>query len=293
MTDDAHPPDTAHPHAAHPADAAHPPDAARPRNDEPLRPPPPGEEGRYFGARAIDPSEKTPLVRGVFDSVAAKYDLMNDLMSGGVHRLWKDAFVDLVRPRAGETCLDVAGGTGDIAFRIAARAPGASVVVCDLTEAMVRVGRDRGIDRGLMHGVDGGPAIRWTVGNAESLPFRPRSVDAYTIAFGLRNVANLDAALAEARRVLKPGGRFFCLEFSHVTLPLLKEAYDRFSFGLLPRLGELVAGDRDSYQYLVESIRRFPDQQALCRRIEAAGLARAKVRNLTGGIAAIHSAWRV
>lgn len=267
--------------------------AATSASGEPLRPPPPGQEGRFFGARAIDPAEKTPLVRGVFDSVAAKYDLMNDLMSGGVHRLWKDAFVDLVRPRAGETCLDVAGGTGDIAFRLAAKAPGASVVVCDLTEAMVRVGRDRAIDRGLMHGAEDGPAIQWTVGNAEALPVAARSVDAYTIAFGLRNVANLDAALAEARRVLKPGGRFFCLEFSHVTLPVLREAYDRFSFGLLPRLGEMVAGDRESYQYLVESIRRFPDQQALCRRIEAAGLVRARARNLTGGIAAIHSGWRV
>ncbi len=278
-------------------DRSTPPPSPRPASGEPLRPPPPGQEGRFFGARAIDPAEKTPLVRGVFDSVAAKYDLMNDLMSGGVHRLWKDAFVDLVRPRAGETCLDVAGGTGDIAFRLAAKAPGASVVVCDLTEAMVRVGRDRGIDRGLMHGAagvtGGGPAIQWTVGNAEALPFKARSVDAYTIAFGLRNVATLDAALAEARRVLKPGGRFFCLEFSHVTLPVLKQAYDGFSFGLLPRLGEMVAGDRESYQYLVESIRRFPDQQALIRRIEAAGLVQAKVRNLTGGIAAIHSAWRV
>lgn len=269
------------------------PDPAPDSAAEGLRPPPPGQEGRFFGARAIDPSEKTPLVRGVFDSVAAKYDVMNDLMSGGVHRLWKDSFVAQVRPRAGETCLDVAGGTGDIAFRLAAAAPGAQVVVCDLTEAMVRVGRDRAIDRGLMHGVEGGPAIRWTVGNAEALPMPARSVDAYTIAFGLRNVTNLDAALSEARRVLKPGGRFFCLEFSHVTVPGLKQAYDAFSFGLLPRIGEMVAGDRESYQYLVESIRRFPDQQALCRRIEAAGLAQARVRNLTGGIAAIHSAWRV
>lgn len=250
-------------------------------------PTPSGPESRWFGFREVDPAEKTPLVRGVFDSVATRYDLMNDLLSGGVHRLWKDSFVDLVRPRDGETLLDVAGGTGDIAFRLAARAPGARVLVCDLTEAMVRVGRDRGLDRGLLHGLD------WTVGNAEALPFPDASIDAYTIAFGLRNVTSIDAGLAEARRVLKPGGRFFCLEFSHVSQPLLKQLYDGVSFQVLPRLGELVAGDRASYQYLVESIRRFPDQAALCQRITAAGLSRPKVRNLTGGIAAIHSAWRI
>lgn len=246
-----------------------------------------GEEGRFFGFREVDPTEKTPLVRGVFSNVAAKYDLMNDLMSAGIHRLWKDSFVGLVRPRAGEAVLDVAGGTGDIAFRLARAAPGAQVTVCDLTEAMVRVGRDRGVDQGVLSGID------WTVGNAEDLPFASRSMDAYTIAFGLRNVTRIDKALKEARRVLKPGGRFFCLEFSHVSIPVLKEAYDRYSFSLLPRIGQLVAGDRDSYQYLVESIRRFPEQQALCARIEAAGFTQARARNLSGGIAAIHSGWRV
>ena len=246
-----------------------------------------GPESRYFGFREVDPEEKTPLVRGVFSSVASSYDLMNDLMSGGVHRLWKSTFADLVAPRAGEHLLDVAGGTGDIVFRLKDRAPGARVTVCDLTEAMVRVGRDRGIDRGLLAGVD------WTVGNAEDLPFPSRSMDAYTIAFGLRNVTRIDKALAEARRVLKPGGRFFCLEFSHVSVPVLDRLYDRYSFDVLPRLGQLVAGDRDSYQYLVESIRRFPQQKALCGRLEAAGFTSARYRNLTGGIAAIHSAWRV
>ncbi|WP_119677397.1 bifunctional demethylmenaquinone methyltransferase/2-methoxy-6-polyprenyl-1,4-benzoquinol methylase UbiE [Indioceanicola profundi] len=270
MTDDS---------SSRPADSA--------RGSAPHPPPPPGQEGRYFGFREVDPAEKSHLVHDVFTNVAAKYDLMNDVMSAGIHRLWKDSFVSMVRPRDGETLLDVAGGTGDIAFRLRSAAPAARVMVCDLTEGMVRVGRDRALDRGDLHGVE------WTVGNAEKLPFRSRSVDAYTIAFGLRNVTDIDAALKEARRVLKPGGRLFILEFSHVVIPLMREAYDAYSFNLLPTLGQLVAGDRDSYQYLVESIRRFPEQQALCQRIEAAGLARARYRNLTGGIAAIHSAWRV
>ncbi|MBB6252520.1 class I SAM-dependent methyltransferase [Nitrospirillum iridis] len=254
-------------------------------------------EARSFGFRAINPADKAPLVQGVFSSVAGRYDVMNDLMSMGIHRLWKSTFVDLVAPRANETILDVAGGTGDIAFRMAAKAPGARIMVCDLTEAMVRVGRDRGIDKGTLPGWDrteesrGG--LQWTVGNAESLPLADRSVDAYTIAFGLRNVTHIDKALAEARRVLKPGGRFFCLEFSQVNLPVLRELYDRYSFEILPRLGQVVAGDRDSYQYLVESIRRFPEREALCRRLEAVGFARARARPLTGGVAAIHSAWRV
>ncbi|MFM2044860.1 MAG: bifunctional demethylmenaquinone methyltransferase/2-methoxy-6-polyprenyl,4-benzoquinol methylase [Pseudomonadota bacterium] len=250
-------------------------------------PPPPGQEGRFFGFREVDPAQKTHLVHDVFTSVAARYDLMNDFMSAGIHRLWKDTFVSLVRPRDGESLLDVAGGTGDIAFRLRKAAPGAAVTVCDLTEGMVRVGRDRAIDQGDLGGVG------WTVGNAEDLPVASRSMDAYTIAFGLRNVTRIDRALAEARRVLKPGGRLFILEFSHVVIPVMREAYDAYSFNVLPGLGQLVAGDRDSYQYLVESIRRFPEQQALCTRIEAAGLTRARYRNLTGGIAAIHSAWRV
>lgn len=253
--------------------------------------PPAGEEGRFFGFREIDPTEKAPLVQGVFGSVASKYDVMNDLMSMGVHRLWKDMFVDHVNPRAGEALLDVAGGTGDIAFRLKKKAPDAAVTVCDLTEAMVRVGRDRAIDQGQVQCEAGG--IDWTVGNAETLPFTSRSMDAYTIAFGLRNVTHIDKALAEARRVLKPGGRFFCLEFSHVVIPVLRDLYDAYSFNLLPKLGQMVAGDRDSYQYLVESIRRFPEQQALCRRIEAAGFTQVKARNLSGGIACIHSGWRI
>ena len=249
-------------------------------------PPPPGSESNWFGFRPVDPEAKAGLVRAVFDSVAGRYDLMNDLMSGGIHRLWKDSLIAQVAPKPGMALLDVAGGTGDVAFRFL-QAGGGRAVVCDLTESMVRVGRDRAVDRGILDGVD------WVVGNAESLPVASRSVDAYTIAFGLRNVTRIDAALAEARRVLKPGGRFFCLEFSRVVLPVLREAYDLYSFQVLPRLGRMIAKDEDSYRYLVESIRRFPDQAALVKRIEAAGFASVRVRNLSGGIAAIHSGWRV
>jgi demethylmenaquinone methyltransferase/2-methoxy-6-polyprenyl-1,4-benzoquinol methylase len=243
-----------------------------------------------FGFRDVDPADKAGLVRGVFESVAGRYDLMNDLMSAGVHRLWKSVLIDLLAPRNGEHFIDVAGGTGDIAFRIlqrlGAEAAG-SVTVCDLTPAMLETGRARAIDRGLLRGID------WIAGNAEALPFADRSFDAYTIAFGLRNVTAIDKALAEARRVLKPGGRFFCLEFSHVANAPLSRLYDLYSFEVLPRLGQWVARDRESYQYLVESIRRFPPQQDLVQMIETAGLARVKFRNLTGGIAAIHSAWRI
>jgi demethylmenaquinone methyltransferase / 2-methoxy-6-polyprenyl-1,4-benzoquinol methylase len=245
-------------------------------------------ESRVFGFRAVDPQEKTTLVRHVFDSVASRYDLMNDLMSGGVHRLWKDAFVADVDPRPGQVIADVAGGTGDIAFRMLRRSGGgATVHMVDLNEQMLRVGRDRAVDRAIVSGID------YTVGNAEDLPLADRSVDTYTIAFGMRNVTRIDRALAEAHRVLRPGGRFFCLEFSRVRLPALKAAYDAYSFAVLPRLGSMVAGDGESYRYLAESIRTFPDQQTFARRMEAAGLARARWTNLSGGIAAIHSAWRL
>jgi len=245
-----------------------------------------GQEGQWFGFRPVDPDAKSGLVRAVFDNVAGKYDLMNDLMSGGIHRLWKDAFIDMVAPQPHQTLLDVAGGTGDIAFRFLNRG-GGRVVVCDITEAMLRVGRDRAVDRGLLTG------LSWTVGDAMALPIAPRSVDTYTIAFGLRNVTHIDKAIAEAHRVLKPGGKFFVLEFSTVVLPVLKEIYDVYSFQVLPRLGRMVAGDAESYQYLVESIRRFPDQASLAKRIEAAGFASVRVRNLSGGIAAVHSGWRI
>ena len=228
------------------------------------------------------------MVRDVFDSVASRYDLMNDLMSGGIHRLWKNDFVSQVSPQVGRTYLDVAGGTGDIAHRIARL--GGDVVVCDINARMLTVGRDRTLDRGL---VNANGDISWLCGAAESLPIPDRSMDGYTIAFGLRNVTNIDAALAEARRVLKPGGRFYCLEFSHVRLGPLRRAYDAYSFGILPHIGTLVARDGESYRYLAESIRRFPDQDRLLGLMESAGLKRCRYRNLSGGIAAIHSAWRL
>lgn len=248
--------------------------------------PPPDET--HFGFRSVSESEKTPLVHGVFRSVARRYDVMNDLMSGGIHRLWKDAMVDWLRPRPGWQVLDVAGGTGDVSFRIQDRIDGqGEMYLCDLTWDMLSVGRDRAIDQGRLHG------LHWVCGNAETLPLPDRSMDAYTIAFGLRNVTRMDQALAEARRVLKPGGRFLCLEFSHVVLPFLDRLYDLYSFHLLPALGGMVAGDRESYQYLVESIRRFPSQEDLVQRIAANGLDQVRYRNLSGGIAALHSAWRL
>lgn len=256
------------------------------------------DETVSFGYRDVPRAQKAPLVREVFESVASRYDMMNDLMSLGVHRLWKDAFVRLLNPQPGLRLLDVAGGTGDVALRVAERlarpldnsgfdGSNGDIVVLDLTEGMLRQGRDRAIDRGFLEG------LSWVCGDALALPLRPRSLDAYTIAFGLRNVTDIDRALAEARRVLRPGGRFLCLEFSQVVLPVLDRAYDLYSFQILPRLGGVVAGDRDSYQYLVESIRRFPPQAELATKLEAAGFARARWRNLSGGIAAIHSGWRI
>ena len=245
----------------------------------------------HFGFREVAEAEKAPLVRRVFDSVAGRYDLMNDLMSAGIHRLWKAELIAAIAPRADELLLDVAGGTGDIATRYldAAGRKGAPAraIICDINAEMLGVGRDRAIDTGHLDG------LAWVVGDAECLPIDSHSVDVYTIAFGLRNVTHIDTALAEARRVLKPGGRFFCLEFSRVVLPLLDKLYDLYSFSMLPRLGQMVAGDRDAYQYLVESIRRFPPQEQLARQMAEAGLGRVRVRNLSGGVAAIHAAWRL
>lgn len=241
-----------------------------------------------FGFREVERTQKQPLVREVFDSVASRYDLMNDVMSAGVHRLWKAELIGMIRPRPGSHLLDVAGGTGDIAFRyLDAAGETAHVTLADINESMVRVGRNRALDRGYLHGLD------FVVGNAECLPVPSRSVDVYTIAFGLRNVTDIDAALREAHRVLKPGGRYFCLEFSHVDLPGLAQVYDAYSFHLLPWLGQVIAQDRASYRYLVESIRKFPPQDALVERMEQAGFRRVHYRNLSGGIAAIHSGWRL
>lgn len=241
-------------------------------------------EKTAFGAKTVTPDEKTGLVRGVFDSVASKYDIMNDVMSGGLHRLWKDRFVAQIRPRAGLRYLDVAGGTGDIAFRIRKKIQGLNhpITISDLTPAMLEEGRSRAINKGWLNDFE------WVTGNAESLPFPDRSFDVYTIAFGLRNVTHIDTALKEAARVLKRGGRFYCLEFSHVENPILKSLYDTYSYGLIPRMGAMIAGDPESYQYLVESIRKFPAPQDLCRRMEQAGMKSTGFQTLTGGIVAIH-----
>jgi demethylmenaquinone methyltransferase/2-methoxy-6-polyprenyl-1,4-benzoquinol methylase len=243
-----------------------------------------------FGFRDVPEAEKEGLVREVFSSVAKRYDLMNDLMSAGVHRLWKDAMVEWLNPQPGWRTIDVAGGTGDIAFRIAesvrARGGEASILVCDINAQMVGEGVRRAEAKGER-------AIEWITGDAEKLPVPDASFDAYTIAFGIRNVTHIDRALAEARRVLKPGGRFLCLEFSRVEAPGLDALYDTYSFEVLPRLGRLVADDEAAYRYLAESIRRFPPQARFARMIEKAGLSRVKIRNLAGGIAALHSAWRI
>ena len=240
----------------------------------------------HFGFRTVLEDEKAGLVRDVFDSVASKYDLMNDLMSMGVHRLWKDAFIDWLNPRPGMKLLDVGGGTGDIAFRFLKRG-GGPVTVCDVNTEMLEQGRDRAFDRGLVN------EIEWMCADAEKLPIADASVDAYTIAFCIRNVTHIGDALKEARRVLRPGGRFMCLEFSHVIIPALEGLYDAYSFKVLPAIGQMVAGDRDAYAYLAESIRQFPDQETFAQMIADAGLEQVSVRNLSGGIAAIHSAWRL
>jgi demethylmenaquinone methyltransferase/2-methoxy-6-polyprenyl-1,4-benzoquinol methylase len=247
------------------------------------------EDMASFGYRDVSAEEKPRLVHDVFSSVASRYDLMNDLMSAGVHRLWKDAFVDWLAPRPGQAFLDVAGGTGDIAFRIADRVTRrggeAEITVCDINEDMLAQGKVRG-ERA-------GRTIEWRQGDAEELPIESNSKDTYTIAFGIRNVTHIDSALAEAYRVLKPGGRFMCLEFSRVNAPGLDALYDVYSFAVLPRLGEVVAGDGAAYRYLAESIRRFPPQKKFARMISDAGFTQVKFRNLSGGIAAMHSGWKV
>lgn len=241
-----------------------------------------------FGFRRVDPAAKPGLVRDVFESVAARYDLMNDLMSGGIHRLWKHELIDRLAPRPGETILDVAGGTGDIAFRAAeAAGPGFRATVCDINSDMLAVGRERAAARHL------DDRVSFVEGNAEELAFPDRAFDAYTIAFGIRNVPRIDLALSEAFRVLKPGGRFLCLEFSTVDVPGLDRIYDLFSFKVIPPLGRAVTGDAESYQYLVESIRKFPRPGAFAEMIGAAGFSRVSWQSFSGGIAALHSGWRL
>jgi len=241
-----------------------------------------------FGFRDVDPADKAGLVRGVFDSVARRYDLMNDLMSGGVHRLWKDAVAARLNPQPGETIIDCAGGTGDMARRFARLArraqlrrggADARVFVVDYNAEMIAAGREKGFE----------PEIAWAVGDAQRLPLSDASADAYVIAFGIRNVTDIPGALREARRVLKPGGRFLCLEFSRPATELLQKAYDAYSFKVIPEIGARFGGDRDAYQYLVESIRRFPDQRRFAQMITDAGFAKADYTNFTGGVAALHT----
>ena len=256
----------------------------------------------HFGFREVPLDEKQGLVNDVFHKVARRYDLMNDLMSAGLHRAWKDALVTAVNPPKGRASsgrhaasgerpfalLDVAGGTGDIAFRVIDKGgPGTRATVCDINPEMLTVGRERAVERNLDDAVD------FIDGNAETLPFPDRSFDAYTIAFGIRNVPRIEAALAEAYRVLKPGGRFLCLEFSTVDIPGLDTLYDLYSFNVIPALGRSVAGDAEAYRYLVESIRRFPKPNDFAAMIGAAGFRRVGAQPLTGGIVALHSGWRL
>jgi demethylmenaquinone methyltransferase/2-methoxy-6-polyprenyl-1,4-benzoquinol methylase len=237
-----------------------------------------------FGDQLVDPEEKTRRVGGVFSSVARRYDLMNDLMSGGLHRLWKNRFVARVKPRPGEVILDMAGGTGDIAFRMAGR--GALVTVADINPDMLAVGRERADERG----IDG---LVWAEENAEQLSFAGSTFDAYTIAFGIRNVTAIPAALREAHRVLSRGGRLFVLEFSTSDWPGFGEAYASYADRFIPRIGKAVAGDEESYRYLVESIRRFPAPEAFRRMIADAGFAQAKAEPMLGGLVCIWSGWKI
>jgi demethylmenaquinone methyltransferase / 2-methoxy-6-polyprenyl-1,4-benzoquinol methylase len=237
-----------------------------------------------FGYEDVAPQEKTRRVHSVFSGVARRYDLMNDVMSGGLHRRWKDMFVGKVRPRRNEKILDMAGGTGDVAFRLA-RAD-AEVTVADINADMLEVG----IERARRRGIDG---LIWAEENAETLSFADAAFDAYTIAFGIRNVTHVDRALAEAHRVLKTGGRFYCLEFSRTRWPGFSALYDRYSEKVVPRLGRVFAGDPDSYRYLIESIRRFPDMEAFAAMVRQAGFANVKAEPILGGLVAIHSGWKV
>lgn len=241
----------------------------------------------HFGYQTVPEAEKAGMVHGVFTRVASKYDIMNDLMSGGVHRLWKDAMMDWLAPRAGQRLLDVAGGTGDVSFRFLKRAPTAHAVVCDMTESMLVAGRQRAEADSMASQLD------WVVGDAMALPFESNTFDVYTISFGIRNVTRVQDALAEAYRVLKPGGRLMVLEFSHIPNELMQKAYDIYSFNVIPLMGQIVANDRDSYQYLVESIRKFPTQDRFAEMISTAGFEQVKYRNLTMGVAALHSGWKI
>ena len=241
----------------------------------------------HFGYQTVPEGEKAGRVRGVFNSVASKYDVMNDVMSMGIHRVWKDAMMDWLAPRPGQRLLDVAGGTGDIAFRFLARAGSGHATVLDLTEPMLIEGRRRA-EAGRM-----ADSLDWVVGDAMALPFADNSFDVYTISFGIRNVTRPQEALNEAYRVLKPGGRLMVLEFSQIPNDLMQKVYDLYSFNIIPQMGKVIANDRESYQYLVESIRKFPDQETFLQMVKNAGFGQAKYRNLSMGIACLHSGWKL
>ena len=251
-----------------------------------------------FGFEDVTPDEKVSRVKGVFRSVAGKYDLMNDLMSAGIHRMWKTMTLNRIDPQPGETFLDVAGGTGDLSLAFLKRANDKAVrrgkhhikaqaIVCDINDGMLAAGLQRDAVKKVADQMD------WVCGDAMALPFEDNCVDALAISFGIRNVADMDQAFREFRRVLKPGGRFACLEFSHMTAGVLQDAYDTYSFNVIPKLGDWIAGDAPSYQYLVESIRRFPKQEEVLKRIEAAGFSQVSVTNYSGGIAALHYGWAI
>ncbi len=241
----------------------------------------------HFGFETVPEGEKAGRVQGVFSSVASKYDIMNDVMSVGIHRLWKDAMMDWLAPRQGQKLLDVAGGTGDISFRFLKRAGFGHATVLDLTESMLIEGRKRAEAEAMADQLD------WVTGDAMNLPFADNTFDVYTISFGIRNVTRPQEALNEAFRVLRPGGRLMVLEFSQLPNPAMQKAYDLYSFNVIPRMGQAIAGDRDSYQYLVESIRNFPDQETFLNMVRAAGFENAKYRNLSMGIACLHSGWKI
>ena len=245
------------------------------------------ENTTHFGFETILEKDKSEKVQGVFSSVASKYDVMNDVMSLGIHRVWKDAMMDWLAPIRGQALLDVAGGTGDISFRFLKRASGANATVLDLTESMLAEGRKRAENVGISG------QLEWVVGDAMALPFEDDSFDVYTISFGIRNVTDPQKALSEAYRVLKPGGRIMVLEFSHIPNNLLQWFYDKYSFNVIPRLGQIIASDRSSYQYLVESIRKFPTQESFMKLVNAAGFENTKFRNLSMGVACLHSGWKI
>ncbi|SLN54071.1 Ubiquinone/menaquinone biosynthesis C-methyltransferase UbiE [Roseovarius albus] len=245
------------------------------------------EKTTHFGYQDIPEAEKAGRVQGVFGSVASKYDVMNDAMSFGIHRIWKDAMMDWLAPRPGQRLLDVAGGTGDISFRFLKRAGSGHATVLDLTEPMLVEGRKRAEADQMADSLD------WVTGDAMALPFKDNTFDVYTISFGIRNVTRPQEALNEAFRVLKPGGRLMVLEFNQIPNDMMQKVYDLYSFNIIPRMGQMIANDKDSYQYLVESIRKFPDQETFLQMVKTAGFENAKYRNLSLGIACLHSGWKI